>query len=317
MVDYHNVPNGLGPKIPIPLHKILKTKGGVENQLEYLKASNVARADTLHLLTVYSTPAESFSFAWNKDDICSLLGDRTRHLVVGALDAGGEAEDETWKSGCCEIIENCFYLMQPPFGNKEPFWLGKVRKRVLDQGVRMAHVQWWEPKKDQQKLPLHERDYFGCAYTPRTSSAAPISTLDKLDLTEGFTIQLNVKVSKAENVAYITPGRNKCNFDNIKWYLERWAPESNMHMEEDEKIPEHLMVQGRIDTPAPRVRKPRSKIPKPAVTPAKKAGKESPAEGAMAPAEKGLVTPATKAVRKSRAPPNVPKGGGSKKSRKK
>ena len=335
LVDYDNVPNGLGPKEPVPESKIAKTRKGVENQLDYLKASDSARADMMQLLKVYSTPADSFSFAWDKDDICALLGDKDRHLVVGAVEAGEEAEVDEWKPKIdCEIIENCYYLMQPPVGNNEPFWLGKVRKRVLNNGVKMAHVQWWEPTTDQLGLPVHARDYFRCAYGAAKSnpSGAPITSLDLLDITEGFTIQLCVKmVGKGFDALHIVPGRADCNFAKIKWYMERWAPESNMHLEEDERIPHHLMVQGRVDTPAPRVRKPRSKNPAeeskaPAekgdvVTPAQKARKprsKKPAEESKAPAEKGdVVTPAPKARPPLRAPEKPPTGVVSKRLKKK
>ena len=264
--EYDQVPCASGPTNPISKDHIFKVQTGVENQLAFLNAGELAKADARRLLKVFSTPAHSFPFAWNRDDISSLLGDENRNLVAGAAAARDEGQDEgLWLAKKdCHITENCFYLMQPTQTAVEPFWLAKVRRRVVDvdTGARMAHVQWWEPKQDQQTLPTHARNYFSCAYAPTTASACSISTLDKLALDEGFTIQLAVTVSEKGNVVHITAGRKETNYAHIKWYLMRWSPDSNMQMEDDELMPENLLVKGRIDTPAQKIRKTPKRRPK-------------------------------------------------------
>ena len=42
----------------------------------------------------------------------------------------------------------------------------------------------------------------------------------------------------------------------------RWSPDSNLQMEDDELMPENLLVKGRIDTPAQKIRKTPKRRPK-------------------------------------------------------
>ena len=80
------------------------------------------------------------------------------------------------------------------------------------------------------------------------------------------------------------PGRKDSNFALIRFYMELWSDDSQMHLEDDEAIPEGLMPEGRIDVPGPRIRKrPRIKsAAKPAAKKAKRAVKPAAPEPAAA-----------------------------------
>ena len=90
---------------------------------------------------------------------------------------------------------------------------------------------------------------------------------------------------------HIKAGSKETNYAHIKWYLMRWSPDSNMQMEDDELMPENLLVKGRIDTPAQKIRKTPKRRPK---APAEeKAAEEvaAPKKRAKTAAAKELVAP--------------------------
>ena len=279
LAEYASVPPAQSPAKPASLENISKTQKGVVSLLEHLHATQEAKTDTLRLriLEVFSTPAPDFKFSWEKDTICSLLGNANRDLVVGA-NAALHVDASVWQvTKDCKITENCFYLMQPSSDADEPFWICKARKRIIDKDVAQVRVQWWEPLSEYKK-PHTERDYYRCIYAPAASNPAsmPISQLPLCNIDEGFTIEINVKLTASSGQFKIVPGRNEANINAIKWYVARWDPDSGMQCEQDELVPENLMPEGRIDNPIPPAKKPRRKpTPKAAALKAKRKRKAS------------------------------------------
>jgi hypothetical protein len=69
----------------------------------------------------------------------------------------------------------------------------------------------------------------------------------------------------ADGTGILTPGNRDAKLQEIRWYVETWKEDSHMVLEPDERIPEHLVPEGRIDIPAEKTRKPRKKpVAKPA-----------------------------------------------------
>jgi hypothetical protein len=272
LAEYDSVPPAQSPLKPASLENISKTQKGVESLLEHLHATQEAKTDTLRLLEVFSTPAPDFNFSWEKDTICSLLGNADRDLVVGA-NAALHVDASVWQvTKDCKITENCFYLMQPPQGSVEPFWICKARKRIVDQDRAQVRVQWWEPLSELSK-PCTERDYYRCTYAPAASNPAsmPISQLPLCSIDEGFTVEINVKLTASSSQFKIAGGRNDAQILAIKWYVARWDPNSGMQCTPDELVPAALIPEGRIDNPIPPAKKPRRKaIPKATAAPKRK-----------------------------------------------
>ena len=289
-LEYNQVPPAQAPENAPTMDKIEKVKEGVERLLEHLKASPESRADTLKLLEVFAAPAASFSFAWDKDHIKSILGDENRNLVVNAVDdteeSGGDEQKWTFgDAGKFKICENEFYLIQPDKGDPDPFWIVKVRRKIVENGTPMVHVQYWELEASELKKPRCDRDYFKSKYGAAASNphSMNINLLPKLAVTEGFSTPIDLLVSKS-GWATIVPGRKDSNLALIRFYMELWSDDSQMHLEDDEAIPEGLMPEGRIDVPGPRIRKrPRIKsAAKPAAKKAKRAVKPAAPEPAAA-----------------------------------
>ena len=251
------------PTKPPSQEKIDKTNEDVLALMDHLRVSDESRADTVRLLEVFSTPARDLDFAWSRDHIESLLGGTNRNFVSGAAGSGNNAnavQDEWRVSNECTIVENCFYLMMPPAGALEPFWIAKARKRVIQDGEKMVHIQYWEPLTEARK-PALERDYFRCEYGAAAScpSSMPVSKLPIVGIEEGFIAPLTFKVTSGKGIGKLVAGRKEENFNHIKWYIARWKAGSVMNLEPDEGMPAHLMPEGRIDIPAERVRKPSKK----------------------------------------------------------
>ena len=266
--DYENVPNGKLPTNQMTLETAAKIKEGVEQLLEVLRASEACKADTLHLLDVSRTAASASTFAWDKRHIEILLGGTHRGLARAAaddIDDPSEHEDQFRATKDCLILENAFYLMQPPRGEAEPFWIAKVKKRTIHDGRPHAHVQYWEPLTEMTK-PRTQRDYYKCKYGCAKSNppSRQWAQLPCLDITEGFTIQISMNVG-ADGTGILTPGNLDAKLQEIRWYVETWKADSHMVLEPDERIPERLVPEGRIDIPAEKTRKPRKKtVAKPA-----------------------------------------------------
>ena len=275
--EYSLVPPSLAPENPPTLETRTKVRSGVLRLLEHLHASKESTDDTLRLLDVYESPAASFPFQWDKDDIRSLLGDENRSTVFGEVP--DYFQGESWKFGNndkFEVMENMFYLMEPSKDAPEPFWICKVRRRVMEHMEPMVYVQWWEPLGLQ---PGHGQvpDYFKGKYGPALNnpSTMPIEKLDKMTVSEGFTTPIDLKVKK-NGQATIVPGNKGANYKAIQFYMGLWNRESNMHMEADEVIPLHLMPKGRIDEPIPQPRQKRRKaVQSSSDTSTKKKTKES------------------------------------------
>lgn len=245
------------PAEPPSLETIAKTRTGVTQLLTVLRANAEDVADTTHLLHVYSQPASGFPFAWDKDHIRSLLGDEQRNVVRGSVAAEAAAADVWQKNKDCEVIENSFYLIEPSH-SVDPFWIAKVRKRIIPPGgVPSAHIQYWEPVKELEK-PQSERDYYKCEYgcAANNKPGTPITALPVLQVTEGFTIPLDVTVSKSGGMK-INPGRLDRNILKIKWWVERWRSGSHMILEANETMPHHLLPTTRCDIPQEKERKKR------------------------------------------------------------
>jgi hypothetical protein len=266
--DYENVPNGKLPTNQMTLETAAKIKEGVEQLLEVLRASEACKADTLHLLDVSRTAASASTFAWDKRHIEMLLGGTHRGLARAAaddIDDPSEHEDQFRATKDCLILENAFYLMEPPRGEAEPFWIAKVKKRTIHDGRPHAHVQYWEPLTEMTK-PRTQRDYYKCKYGCAKSNPPnkQWAQLPRLDITEGFTIQITMNVG-ADGTGILTPGNLDAKLQEIRWYVETWKADSHMVLEPDERIPERLVPEGRIDIPAEKTRKPRKKtVAKPA-----------------------------------------------------
>jgi hypothetical protein len=237
------------------LDRIAKTRKGVTELLTLLRVNAEDAADTMRVLDIYAQPASGFAFAWNKDNIRALLGDEQRNVVRGSV-AAEQASSDVWqKNKDCEVIENNFYLIQPSESD-DPFWIAKVRKRVIPQGgVPSARIQYWEPIGELLK-PRSERDYYKCEYGCAISNkpGTPINNLPLLQVTEGFTIPLDVTVNKQGGMK-INPGRKDSNLLKIKWFVQMWNVGSHMHLEESERMPQHLLPQTRCDIPMPKERK--------------------------------------------------------------
>jgi hypothetical protein len=88
----------------------------------------------------------------------------------------------------------------------------------------------------------------------------PINNLPLLQVTEGFTIPLDVTVNKTGGMK-INSGRNDSNFLKIKWFVQMWNVGSHMHLEENERMPQHLRPQTRCDIPLPKERKKKASAP--------------------------------------------------------
>jgi hypothetical protein len=267
--DYENVPNGKLPTTGMTLETAAKIKEGVEQLLEVLRASEACKADTLHLLDVSRTAASASTFAWDKRHIEMLLGGTHRGLARAAaaddINDPSEQEDQFRATKDCLILENAFYLMQPPRGESEPFWIAKVKKRTTHDGLPHAHVQYWEPLTEMKK-PRSQRDFYKCKYGCAKSNPPnkQWAQLPRLDITEGFTLQISMNVG-ADGTGILTPGNRDAKLQEIRWYVETWKEDSHMVLEPDERIPEHLVPEGRIDIPAEKTRKPRKKtVAKPA-----------------------------------------------------
>jgi hypothetical protein len=50
-------------------------------------------------------------------------------------------------------------------------------------------------------------------------------------------------------------GRKDSNLLKIKWFVQMWNVGSHMHLEESERMPQHLLPQTRCDIPMPKERK--------------------------------------------------------------
>ena len=260
LLEYDEVPNAKEPCQPPSLDKISKTKQGVEQLLEHLRVAPEGTQDTLALLALYSTPASTISFAWNKDVIRSLLGDEHRNLGGGAVPPDQHDEDDPapWQATeDCLIVENCFYLLQPPEGSVEPFWVCKIKKRIWENDEPVVCVQYWEPTTEGKKSRV-KRDYYGCEYGCAASNppSTHFSNLDKLGVKEGFTIQLNMKIGK-EGGAHIVAGRNEKLHEEIRWWVTVWNSKGNMVLSDDEELPMHLVPEGELEVPGPKERKKR------------------------------------------------------------
>jgi hypothetical protein len=302
LAEYASVPPAQSPLKPASLENISKTQTGVKSLLDHLHATQEAKTDTLRLLEVFSTPAPDFKFSWEEDTICSLLGNANRDLVVGA-NAALHVDASVWQvTKDCKITENCFYLMQPSQGADEPFWICKARKRIIDdKDVAQVRVQWWEPLSEYKKAHI-ERDYYRCTYAPAASNPAsmPISQLPLCSIDEGFTVEINVKLTASSGQFKIVGGRNEAQILAIKWYVARWDPNSGMQCTPDELVPAALIPEGRIDNPIPPAKKPRRKaIPK-ATAAQKRASTTAAATPKATAARKGKRASTTAAARPSK-----------------
>ena len=147
-----------------------------------------------------------------------------------------QVDDSAWNlplpgNRSCSVTENCFYLMQPPENDPDPFWICKVRRKLLFEGRPQVHVQWWEPMTEYKK-PHSERDYYRCAYAPAASTpfAMPIIQLPKCGINEGFTAEINVSLTAGGGQFRITKGRKETNINFVKWYVARWSVDSGMQV---------------------------------------------------------------------------------------
>jgi hypothetical protein len=239
-----------------------KIQSDVEHLLHFLGASETCKVDTLRLLEVSKTAASAFEFAWDKRHIRMLLGDENRGLADSLSDVADRNvdDDSQWKAtDRCDILENAFYLMQPPPGEEEPFWIAKVKKRVVEEGRRRAYLQYWEPVSEGNKR-RSQRDYYRCKYgcSGNNPDRTPWKQLPALDLEEGFTIPLSMAVGR-DGTGIIVPGLREANIAEIKWYVESWKKDSHMVLEDDERMPQSLIPEGRIDKPQEKVRHKRKK----------------------------------------------------------
>jgi hypothetical protein len=283
LADYDNVPRAMlptsqdvGAVSSAHLQHMTKIQRDVELLLGFLGASEACKADTLRLLEVSKTAATAFEFAWDKRHIRMLLGDENRGLADSLDDvAVGDGDDDShWKAtDRCVILENIFYLMEPPRGSEEPFWIAKVKKRISEHGNRKAYLQYWEPVSEGKKK-RSQRDYYRCKYGCSGSNPerTPWRQLPSLDLDEGFTIPLSMAVGK-DGTGIIVAGNREENIAEIKWYVESWKPDSHMVLEDDERMPQSLIPEGRIDKPQEKVRQKRKKAPPQADKQSKKRGK--------------------------------------------
>jgi hypothetical protein len=271
LADYDNVPRAMlptsqdvGAVSSAHLQHMTKIQRDVELLLGFLGASEACKADTLRLLEVSKTAATAFEFAWDKRHIRMLLGDENRGLADSLDDvAVGDGDDDNqWKAtDRCVILENSFYLMEPPRGSEEPFWIAKVKKRISEHGNRKAYLQYWEPVSEGKKK-RSQRDYYRCKYGCSGSNPerTPWRQLPSLDLDEGFTIPLSMAVGK-DGTGIIVAGNREENIAEIKWYVESWKPDSHMVLEDDERMPQSLIPEGRIDKPQEKVRRKRKQAP--------------------------------------------------------
>jgi hypothetical protein len=62
-----------------------------------------------------------------------------------------------------------------------------------------------------------------------------------------------------DGTGIIVPGLREANITEIKWYVESWKKDSHMVLDEDERMPQSLIPEGRIDKPQEKVRHKRKK----------------------------------------------------------
>ena len=282
LLDYDSVPRGKLPKnengtqSTLSLQQEEKTRADVETLLRLLGASSACKEDTMKLVDLSFTPATVFKFNWDREHIRALLGDENRGLAA-SLDGenGGNEEDaDIWKATMnCQVSENEFYLVQPPKGSEEPFWIVKVKKRVIVDGTPSVHVQFWEPMTEMSK-ERSQRDYYRCKYGCASHNPPNKAwrDLQVLEIAEGFTIPLAMELSAKSGLATIVAGRKDAKLEEIRWYVESWKENSHMRQEDDEMTPAQLVPDGRIDKPAQKKRKRRVKTTsaKPTAKPAEK-----------------------------------------------
>ena len=60
-----------------------------------------------------------------------------------------------------------------------------------------------------------------------------------------------------DGTGIIVPGPREANIAEIKWYVESWKQNSHMVLEDDERMPQSLIPEGRIDKPPEKVRQKR------------------------------------------------------------